>query len=1051
MMPKGKNNIFTLITILLLIFMNFFSIFDVEAESFGDGIVNNNDIRVNDEIGTDVSQEHYPAITVDSTGVLYVVWEDGRNGDPDIFIAKSTDRINWVGHTRLNDDAIGNGKTQAAPSIAVDSSDKIHVVWHDYRNDNWDIYYANSTDGGSTWSANTRVDGDLGTNSSSNPSIAVDDDGVYVVWEDNRNGYTDIWFAKSIDAGASFTGHVYINDYIAAPLGTEARIHPAIAVSAGSIYVVWENYTEFETHLHFDKSLTSPISFGVDMQVDDGIEFESCNPAIAVGNGNICVVWDNGFGATTIYFDNSTTGAINFGADIKINDGGDGEDPSIVIYSGNIHVSWWESGKILFDASPIAGISFGTDVQVNDDVASAKFPNIAADSGGIYVVWEDYREGNWDIYFSNSTTGAGGTWSSNVNVDGNGITTANQELTSLVLDKSGKLHVVWADDRNGYDDIYYANSTDGGDTWSSSVCVDDASSVHARAPSIAVDDEGNVYVVWYDDRSGNYDVYFAKSTDGGITWTKPNTRVNDVTTYQQQVPSIAVFGNGATANVYVAWTDNRFAATNDMDVYLSNSTDGGNTFNTSICVNDDFTNEYQLSPSVAVDNNGNLYVAWYDRRNLINYDIYFRRSNDGGNSWTANSKRVNDDTTNDQMWPSIAVSNDIVYVAWDDDRDGIFTGDVYFANSTDGGSNFGVNKKINDVTTSGYYSYPKIAANGMNAYAVWQDHRDGNNNIYFSKSIDGGNTWGSPNDRVDDSPPVWHQEYPSVAIDNTYVYVVWQDERRDPRGDIYFSKAVITQAPLQPTELTATIWEENITLNWTASPSPDVDHYDIYVSNNPFVFDFSAPDAQTLDATTLTWNHTNAAIDGKNYYYVVRANDTSYQSENSNKAGKVIISLNYGWNQVSLPLTQKDTKMSEVLKSIDGNYNVVWWYDAEGGTWHSSFNDLTDINHTMGLWLHMKSVDSLTVVGAMPESTDIVLNRGWNLLGYPSFKSRSLSNALNGINWQNAQHYDAFDANDHWKNNHVRKPVFMNDLSYLKAGHGYWIYVHNECIWSVEN
>src|SRR3990170_1678735 len=44
----------------------------------------------------------------------------------------------------------------------------------------------------------------------------------------------------------------------------------------------------------------------------------------------------------------------------------------------------------------------------------------------------------------------------------------------IAADSAGKLHAVWLDRRGVNEDIYYTNSSDGGQTWTASRRIDDA-------------------------------------------------------------------------------------------------------------------------------------------------------------------------------------------------------------------------------------------------------------------------------------------------------------------------------------------------------------------------------------------------------------------------------------------------------------------------------------------------------------------------------------------------------------------------------------------------
>lgn len=94
-------------------------------------------------------------------GTIYVNWVDQRHGDPDVFIAKSTDRGDtWSAPIRVNDDPVGNGRDQFFTWATVDPlTGDLWVVFHDrrlYDTDSTDVFLARSTDGGETF-VNQRI------------------------------------------------------------------------------------------------------------------------------------------------------------------------------------------------------------------------------------------------------------------------------------------------------------------------------------------------------------------------------------------------------------------------------------------------------------------------------------------------------------------------------------------------------------------------------------------------------------------------------------------------------------------------------------------------------------------------------------------------------------------------------------------------------------------------------------------------------------------------------------------------------------------------------
>jgi len=168
-----------------------------------------------------------------------------------------------------------------------------------------------------------------------------------------------------------------------------------------------------------------------------------------------------------------------------------------------------------------------------------------------------------------------------------------------------------------------------------------------------------------------------------------------------------------------------------------------------------------------------------------------------------------------------------------------------------------------------------------------------------------------------------------------------------------------------------------------------------------------------------------------------------------------------GWNLISFPISPVSTVITEVLSTIEGSYDLVYAHDAmdTADPWKKYnvaappfLNDLTEVNETMGLWIRANEAVTLTVSGLAPSSTDIALRTGWNLVGYPSQTTRPLTEALQSIQgkYDLIYAYDATDTADPWKKYNVAAPPFLNDLTEMGSGYGYWISVTEDCVWTVE-
>jgi len=204
-------------------------------------------------------------VAVDNSNIIHVVWYDGTDGqwgtDREIMYANYTIATGWSNATVISDGFDGvywNDGGSFGPTVVVDSSKKVHVVWWDWTIGPWgtdmEIMYANYiiTNG---WSNATVIsdgfggvywnDGDSGT-----PAVAVDSKNtVHVVWYDETDGVwgtdTEIMYANyDINTGWSNAtvisdgfGSVYWNDDFSAD--------PVVAVDSNNIiHVVWYDETD---------------------------------------------------------------------------------------------------------------------------------------------------------------------------------------------------------------------------------------------------------------------------------------------------------------------------------------------------------------------------------------------------------------------------------------------------------------------------------------------------------------------------------------------------------------------------------------------------------------------------------------------------------------------------------------------------------------------------------------------------------------------------------------------------------------------------------------
>jgi hypothetical protein len=427
-----------------------------------------------------------------------------------------------------------------------------------------------------------------------------------------------------------------------------------------------------------------------------------------------------------------------------------------------------------------------------------------------------------------------------------------------VASSGSVVHVVWRDERDGNYEIYYKRSTDGGVSWGADTRLTNNIG-GSYSPSVAVSGSF-VYVVWGDERDGNYEIYYKSSADGGISW-GTDTRLTNNSAYSWY-PTVAVSGS----DVHVVWWDERDE--ND-EIYYKRSTDAGVSWGADTRLTNNIGGSY--SPSVAVSGSV-VHVVWWDDRDG-NDEIYYKRSTDAGVSWGADTRLTNN--TAISQFHSVAVSGSVVHVVWQDNRDG--NHEIYYKRSTDAGISWGADTRLTNNTAASLS--PSVAVSGSVVHIVWDDDRDGNDEIYYKRSIDGGVSWGADTRLTINSAL---SSSPSVAVSGSAVHVVWQDER-DGNLEIYYKR--------NPTGNTIGI--KNITSEIPSSyslqqnyPNPfnPITNVKFQISNSGnvkiIVFDLLGKEVATLVNESLKPGTYEVTFDGTNfpsgiYFYRLQTGDFS--------------------------------------------------------------------------------------------------------------------------------------------------------------------------------
>jgi hypothetical protein len=197
----------------------------------------------------------------------------------------------------------------------------------------------------------------------------------------------------------------------------------------------------------------------------------------------------------------------------------------------------------------------------------------------------------------------------------------------------------------GNSPVVFSRSTDGGRTWSPPRTVSTggrAGALYNQGADIAVASNGTVYLAFASfTRQAGDTINFVKSTDCGQHWTNP-VIVSSIGAGQApgvafRTPTFAFLATDTTNPnvVYAAYQ----SLSGDYDVFVRRSVNGGATWGAAVQVHDDPGSRHQIFPTIEVSR-GALHVAWYDFRNSVTplneaLDVFYACTNCAGNTYPA--------------------------------------------------------------------------------------------------------------------------------------------------------------------------------------------------------------------------------------------------------------------------------------------------------------------------------------------------------------------------------------------------------------------------------
>ena len=510
---------------------------------------------------------------------IVAVWEDDRETGaqyPHVYSSISTNAgASWGANVRV-DATYTQTSAALAPAVAVDpSSGTIYAVWEQHTGlptSPADVYMAQWN--GSAWANHARVDGAPAGVRAIAPDIAIGSAGRFVAWEDYRNGN-----ANADIYGARWNGSAWAEHVVSAQVGQQ--VQPSLAVSGANARVSWQDNRS--GHWDIYTARWNGSAWSDEAQVNENAQttsYQNAPALVAVGNGDFWMTWmDNRDYDDLLYASKYDHASQTWGSAIQlpVGDGWHGvmnNTPAIALDdAGKLHALWAENNAGANDQmrifhSALSGTTWSPEVQVSDNATHTVWspsyaPVLDSKNGRMAAAWV-YQQNDaaysWPptyTVFTSFWNSATQTWSPQTQV--NTEVLRGDPRPSIAIDNAGNTFAAWGSiqytNSAFYGNIRIAKYPAGGGGWTQYRTVNSVVSTndwcYQRYPQLKIDAQNILHVVWTGCNNWTWAGYYARSADGGNTWSPaPAPSIND---FDGETFATLVLGGGVTPELLVVY------------------------------------------------------------------------------------------------------------------------------------------------------------------------------------------------------------------------------------------------------------------------------------------------------------------------------------------------------------------------------------------------------------------------------------------------------------------------------------------------------------------
>jgi hypothetical protein len=441
-----------------------------------------------------------------SSGSVKVVI-DGAESSPG-FLA-----VLWTQENPENVAISAAASDQQSPQAVSDGSGGMIIAWMDIRSGTSFDLYAQRVNGSGTvqWTSDG-VPLSIAAGSQQYPRIISDGaGGAIITWLDGRNGNLDI-YAQRINREGIVQWAV---DGIAVSAGVHSEFSPQIVSdSAGGAIIAWQD----DRNGYWEIYVQRVSGEGTARWADGGVAV-----SIIAANKAFFRLISDGVEGTVIVWQEGRKGDWDLYAQ-RIN--------------GNGAVRWSADGV----AVSIAANTQGAPQLVSDG------------TGGAIIVWQDDRDGAWDVYAQRVNGSGTAAWTADGVIISNA---ANDQLVpQLVSDGAGGAIMTWQDGSGQTIFDVRAQRVDGSGAahWAAGGVVISSAPDIQGVPQLETDSAGGAIIAWQDLRSGRWDIYAQRVNEvGEAQWSIDGVAISTAPGDQQGCLMISDDAGGAV----VIWEDAR--------------------------------------------------------------------------------------------------------------------------------------------------------------------------------------------------------------------------------------------------------------------------------------------------------------------------------------------------------------------------------------------------------------------------------------------------------------------------------------------------------------